>query len=70
MSSSHSQFGQDLFVAFATGKKYNGTFLEIGSNDPIIHNNTYLLASEYNWRGVMVEYLPEFMQKNDQNQFQ
>jgi hypothetical protein len=36
--------------------KQNGTFLEIGSNHPIIHNNTFLLESKYNWKGLMVEY--------------
>ena len=38
---SYSQAAQDLFVCSVLKNKYNGTFLEIGSNHPITHNNTY-----------------------------
>jgi hypothetical protein len=54
--SSYSQSAQDIFVEVITNKKQNGYFLEIGSNHPITHNNTYLLESNYNWKGLMVEY--------------
>lgn len=50
------QAGQDSFVQWVLQKKRNGTFLEIGSNDPIEINNSYVLESEYGWRGIMVEY--------------
>jgi hypothetical protein len=60
MSITNSQSHQDLFVLFATKKKQNGCFLEIGSNHPITHNNTYILESNYNWKGVMVEYDKSF----------
>jgi hypothetical protein len=52
---SFSQASQDIFVRVLTKQKVNGTFLEIGSNDPIIHNNTYVLENENNWKGIMVE---------------
>lgn len=52
----YSQAAQDLFVEAATNKKRDGYFLEIGSNHPTIHNNTFLLENKYNWKGVMVEY--------------
>jgi hypothetical protein len=52
----YSQAGQDLFVEYVTKQKCNGTFLEIGSNHPQTHNNSYLLEKKYNWKGVMVEY--------------
>jgi hypothetical protein len=39
-----------------TQGKQNGCFVEIGSNHPITHNNSYLLESKYNWKGLMVEY--------------
>jgi hypothetical protein len=55
-----SQASQDIFVRVLTQQKYNGTFLEIGSNDPIFHNNTYILEKEYNWKGIMVEYDSSF----------
>ena len=57
---SYSQAAQDLFVEFVTNKKTNGTFLEIGSNDPISTNNSYLLEKKYNWKGIMVEYDTSF----------
>jgi len=59
---SYSQACQDLFVCSVLNKKYNGTFLEIGSNHPITHNNTYILESKYNWSGLMVEYDISFEQ--------
>jgi hypothetical protein len=51
----NGQAYQDLF-AYQITKKRDGTFLEIGSNEPIYCNNTFLLENEFNWRGVMVEY--------------
>jgi hypothetical protein len=58
---SYSQAFQDQFVSSVLKNKYNGTFLEIGSNHPITHNNTYLLENIYNWRGLMVEYDSSFL---------
>lgn len=51
---------QDLFVTTVLKQKRNGMFVEIGSNHPITHNNTYILESAYNWKGLMVEYDREF----------
>ena len=53
---------QDLFVTTILKQKRNGMFVEIGSNHPITHNNTYLLETTYNWKGLMVEYDREFEQ--------
>jgi hypothetical protein len=58
---SFSQAHQDKFVLFATNHKKNGWFVEIGSNDPIKTNNTYLLENKYNWKGLMVEYDSNFL---------
>lgn len=52
----YGQSGQDKFVLKCLNNKKNGTFLEIGTNNPIIINNTYLLESQYNWKGLMIEY--------------
>jgi hypothetical protein len=57
----NSQCAQDLFVVVALRKKQGGTFLEIGSNDPIKINNTFVLESEFGWKGVMVEFDPSFL---------
>ena len=51
----YAQALQDMFVLAATNGKKNGTYLEIGSNLPVYNNNTYLLESEFDWRGVSVE---------------
>lgn len=50
------QAQQDKFVLNITKNKQNGFFLEIGSNDPININNTYVLENTYGWKGIMVEF--------------
>ena len=61
MSNSFSHSHQDLFVSLIMKKKQEGYFLEIGANHPINNNNTYKLEKEYNWKGIMVEYLDTFV---------
>lgn len=58
----NSQACQDLFVISVLKGKKNGQFVEIGSNHPIIHNNSYLLEKHYNWSGILVEYDKSFLQ--------
>ncbi len=58
---SYSQSNQDLFSITCLKNKTNGSFVEIGSNHPITHNNTYLLESKYQWKGLMVEYDSSFL---------
>jgi hypothetical protein len=58
----NGQIAQDLYVLKCTNYKHNGTFLEIGSNDPIKINNTYLLERDYGWKGIMVEYNNAFLE--------
>lgn len=52
----YSQAGQDLFVLAALNGKRNGTYLEVGAGPYAYTNNTFLLETEFNWRGVSVEY--------------
>lgn len=52
----NGQAAQDYFVRKVLKDKRNGTFLEIGSRDPVEINNTYPLEKELGWRGFMVEY--------------
>lgn len=54
---SHSQAGQDAFAFENCGRKLNGTFVDIGCNDPYIHNNTVALE-HFGWRGVCVDIAP------------
>lgn len=56
----YSQAFQDLFVINVLNGKKDGYFLEIGANHPSINNNTYLLESVYNWKGIMIEYDGQF----------
>lgn len=55
------QAGQDKFIVNVLKGKKNGFFLEIGSNEPKHINNSYILEMDYDWKGIMVEYNPEFL---------
>lgn len=63
----YSQAGQDQFVLFCLNRKTKGTFVEIGSCDPILISNTYVLENEFQWSGLMVErdpaYLPKYQEQ-------
>jgi hypothetical protein len=52
----NGQANQDSFVLDVLNEKRNGWYVEIGSNDPVIYNNTYLLETEYDWQGVGFEW--------------
>jgi hypothetical protein len=51
----YSQCYQDMFVLSMLNGKRNGTYLEIGCGDPYFGNNTYLLESEFGWKGVSID---------------
>jgi len=52
----YSQAWQDLFVICMLDGICNATYLEVGANDPVTHNNTYLLSKHFGWRGVSIEH--------------
>lgn len=52
--SNYSQAGQDLFALELFGE--NGTYIDVGSGEPKIGNNTYLLEVENNWKGFCVDF--------------
>lgn len=52
IENNYSQAFQDMFVLSVLNGKRNGTYVEIGANDAISINNTYLLESKFDWRGV------------------
>ena len=58
---SYSQADQDTLVVLLTGGKRDGWFVEIGSNDPILINNSFLLEKHYHWKGLMVEWDKSFL---------
>lgn len=51
----YSQSFQDLFVLAATHGKDHGTYLEIGSAEPFKGNNTALLETGFDWRGISID---------------
>jgi len=54
---------QDIFVISILNGKQGGTYLEIGSGDPFKGSNTYLLESEFGWRGLSIEIKEEDVKK-------
>ena len=57
MLQSNSRENQDLVVLALLNKKQNGTYLEVGAAAPIEYNNSYLLESQFGWRGVSIEWM-------------
>jgi len=51
---SYSQCMQDVFVSSLINRQ-NGTYVEIGSHDPILNNNTNLLETVYGWKGISID---------------
>ncbi len=54
----YSQAYQDMFVLSMLNGKKNGTYLEIGAMDAIFVNNTYLLESQFDWKGLSIDISP------------
>jgi hypothetical protein len=63
LNKSYSQCAQDYFVIKCLKEKRDSTFVEIGSNDPIGVNNTFLLEQKYGWSGFMIEYNGQFLEQ-------
>ena len=58
----YSQSWQDIFVLTMLNGKRNGTFLELGASDPIYMNNTYLLSSKFDWKGISIDFRSELLE--------
>ncbi|MCC6304611.1 MAG: FkbM family methyltransferase [Rhodobacteraceae bacterium] len=52
---STSQLGQDLWVLERSGHKLGGFFVEFGATDGVLLSNSWLLETDYGWRGICVE---------------
>ena len=52
----NGQAHQDLFAIKLNADKRNSHFVEIGSQNAIRDNNSYMLEKDFGWRGIMVEY--------------
>jgi hypothetical protein len=62
----YSEAYQDLFALVVSGGKRNGTYVEIGSGDPIYGNNTYLLEKEFDWNGISLDINEEFVKAHNE----
>jgi len=58
----NSKHFQDMFVLSCFDGKTKGSYLEIGSGDPLIHNNTALLES-FGWKGISIDNNPALCYK-------
>ena len=55
----HSQNNeQEIIINLFKGKR-DGTFLDIGANDGVTLSNTFALANNYGWTGLLVEASPK-----------
>jgi FkbM family methyltransferase len=50
-----AQLFQDLFVLFLTKEKRNGYFVEFGAANGLLHSNTHLLETVFEWNGILAE---------------
>lgn len=55
LTKSRSQLRQDLFVLSEAKSKREGFFVEFGATNGIDLSNTYLLETEFSWRGILAE---------------
>lgn len=55
----NSDANQDQFVNKILNGKLNGYFVDIGSGEPISHNNTYFFES-FGWKGICIENNQEY----------
>jgi len=56
----YSQAMQDIFVLTMLDGKKSGTYLEIGSGHAFCGSNTALLDKSFNWRGISIDYNPDY----------
>ncbi len=61
-SDGYSQGGEDLILAKLFKYKPNGFFIDVGANDPVELNNTYLFY-KMGWTGLNFEPIPELAEK-------
>lgn len=45
---------QDVYALTVFGKRYKGTYVDIGCRHPVLHNNTFLLE-KYGWKGLALD---------------
>lgn len=63
----YSQAGQDLFVLAALNGKREGFYLDIGAGPNVESSNTYLLETEFDWKGVALDLNTTYYNQHKQN---
>ena len=61
VKNSQSQIFQDVFASFIVGEKFDKTFFEFGASDGLCNSNSYLLENFFNWKGVLSEPSPQWL---------
>ena len=64
---SKSSTFQESFVISMTQEQKNGFYVELGSADPYTDSNTFLLESEFGWKGLALETDKEVSEKYNQS---
>ena len=60
----YSEAFQDMFVLTLLDGKREGYYLEVGAGFPFYGNNTYLLESEFEWKGVSIDVEKESIERH------
>jgi FkbM family methyltransferase len=60
VTESKAEYFQDLWVLKETGFKRQGFFIEFGATNGVDASNTWLLESNFDWRGILVEPNPQY----------
>ena len=63
----YSEAGQDLFVLSLLDGKKNGTYLEIGTGHSKDKSNTFLLESQFGWKGASIDIESKYVKEHNQN---
>ena len=58
---------QETFILNVLNEKKNGYYVELGASHSTRGSNTYLLESQFDWKGVSFEIVPEFHKEVSEN---
>ena len=65
--SNSGSLAQESFVLNITKEKRDGYYVELGAFHSFNGSNTWLLETEYNWKGLALDVVPDFAEEINQN---
>jgi len=65
--SKSGSLGQESFALNITKEKRNGYYVELGAFHSQDGSNTWLLETEYDWKGVSLEIIPKYAEEFNAN---